>query len=149
LQPGWTSGLVLALGLWIAGCTPIAWTRVTRQCPEEPNDVAFIVAGKTKWGEVIKKLGAPNDLVKEPEGAVVANYYYYDGRHFGVDFGWPLGFFGPAAYAPHNMDFENSGIGADTFQVSFDANGTVQYEGFSHTASVARFKPSPFKTAIP
>ncbi|MFZ0887893.1 MAG: hypothetical protein WA005_05520 [Candidatus Binataceae bacterium] len=145
LRSGRLASLILAIGLGLTGCGPIAWTRVTINRPLKPTDVAFIVPGRTKWDEVTKTLGAPNDLVKAPGGGVVADYYYSDSKRFGVNLGWPLGFFPPASYAPHNMDFVNSGTGMDTFQVAFDAGGTVQYDGFSSTAPAARFKASPFE----
>jgi len=109
------------------------WTRVTINRPLKPQDVAFIAPGKTKWNDVIKRLGAPNQLIMTSSG-IVANYYYYDGRHFGTDFGWPLGFLGPVSLAPHSMILRKAGVGVDTFEVGFDSAGTVEYDSFSHTA---------------
>ncbi len=136
------------MGLSAAGCAPIGWTRVTLNHPLRPEDVAFITPGKTKWDEVMNRLGAPNQLSGTPTG-VVANYYYYDGKYFGVDFGWPLNFVGPLSFAPHSMVLRNGGIGADTFQVAFDANGAVQYDGFSHASAASQFKSWPFEGYIP
>jgi hypothetical protein len=143
--------LIMALNLGMISCGPIAWTRITINRPMKPKDVAFIVPGRTKWDEVIKNLGAPNELVKAPDDGVVAGYYYCDSKHFGLDLGWPLGFFLPpgASEAPHEMDFGNSGIGIDTFEVAFDANGIVQYDGFSRANGAARFKGVPFESYRP
>ncbi len=76
--------LILAAGL-AAGCTPIAWTRVTLNNPIDAGDVAFITPGKTNLDEVINALGVPSELSRAPDG-FVANYYYYDGRRFSVEF---------------------------------------------------------------
>jgi len=151
LLSGWPVSLILALGLGLTGCGPIAWTRVTINRPIKPRDVAFIVPGRTKWDEVMQNLGAPNELVKAPDDGVVAHYYYWDSKRFGFDLGWPLGFFLPpgASEAPHEMDFGNSGIGMDTFEVAFDGSGIVQYDGFSHANAAARFKGLPFESYKP
>lgn len=133
----------LAVTLATAGCGPVAWSRVTINRPLHTQDVAFITPGETKWDDVIARLGVPSDLVGRPDG-VVANYYYYDGRDFDVNFGWPLNFIPPASYVPHSLDFGGTGVRVDTFQVAFDANGTVQYDGFSHSAAASRFKMWPF-----
>lgn len=136
--------LVAALAL--TGCGPISWTRVTLNRPLQPKDVAFIKPGETNLNEVIERLGAPNELSAAPDG-MVANYYYYDSRRFDVDFGWPAGFFLPAgaSAAPHQMEFTNAGIRANTFEVAFDSGGVVEHDGFSHNASVLQLKGSPFQ----
>jgi hypothetical protein len=131
-------------------CGPINWTRITFNRPLEAKDVAFIKPGETKFDEIIGRLGAPNELLDKPDG-MVADYYYYDSSRFNVDFGWPAGFFLPpgASAAPHQMEFTNSGVAANTFEVTFDGSGVVQYDGFSHTASVPGFNSSPFEGPIP
>jgi len=144
------AGLILALCVALAGCSLISWTRVTLNRPLQADDVAFIRPGQTKWDEVIERLGAPNEL-KGTSSGTIADYYYYDGKRFDVDFGWPLGFFLPpgASAAPHQMSLGTQGIGADTFQVTFDTSGTVQYDGFSHTTAASRFKGLPFQGYLP
>jgi outer membrane protein assembly factor BamE (lipoprotein component of BamABCDE complex) len=150
LRYGCTLSLILTMVLSLTGCTPISWTRVTLNHPLQAEDVAFIRPGETKWDEVIHRLGAPNELTGTPSG-VVAEYYYYDGKRFDVDFGWPLGFFLPpgASEAPHQMSFGDEGIGANTFQVTFDSNGIVQYDGFSNSVAASQFKGSPFESLLP
>jgi hypothetical protein len=142
--------LIVAMGLALAGCTPISWTRVTLNRPLRAEDVAFITPRETKWNEVVEKLGAPNELKGTPSG-MLATYYYYDGKRFDVDFGWIAGFFLPpgVSMAPHEIDFNTEGVGENTFQVSFDTAGTVQYDGFSNSAAASRFKGSPFESFLP
>lgn len=144
-----TTTMFLAIGFALVGCTPITWTRVTLNRPLQPKDVAFIRPGKTNWDDVIERLGAPNELSGTQSG-MIANYYYYDSKHFSVDFGWPLGFFLPpgASEAPHQISFGNQGIGANTFQVTFGGSGIVQHEGFSHTAAASQFKGLPFQNYL-
>lgn len=144
------AALVLAIGLAVCGCSPISWTRVTLNQPLKPDDVSFIRPGVTKWDEVIGKLGAPTELSGTPDG-MRATYDYYDSRRFNVDFGEAAGFFLPpgASEAPHQLDFGNEGIGGDTFQVTFDSGGTVEYDGFSRNAAASQFKTSPFQSHSP
>jgi len=134
---------IAILVLSAAGCTPISWTRVTINRPLHPADVAFIKPGNTNWSTVMARLGAPNDLIPSADG-IVANYYYYDGKHFGVDFGYPLNFVGPLSYAPHSMVLRNLGVGSDEFQVAFDTHGVVQYAAFSSGSAAAKYKLWPF-----
>ncbi len=146
---GWMRKLALTVVLPVAGCGgPVTWTRVTVNRPLDAQDVAFIAPGETKWDDVVKRLGVPNNLVGEPDG-VVADYYFYDGKRFDVDFGWPLNFVPPASYAPHSFDLGGSGIGVDTFQVGFDAKGTVRHAGFSHAVRASKFILWPFGSYVP
>jgi hypothetical protein len=143
---GRTATLLLALAL--IGCGPINWTRVTLNHPFQAKDVAFINPGETKLDDIVRRLGAPNDLQETPNG-MIADYYYYDSMRFDVDFGWPAGFFLPpgASMAPHQFEFTNAGVAADSFEVAFDKSGVVQYKGFSHTTSVPGLNSSPFSQA--
>ncbi len=136
---------IVAAGLLtsVSGCGPVGWTRVTLNRKLTPQNVAFIHPGTTKWRAVIKELGAPSEL-QGTDGGIVASYFYYDDRNFGVDFGWPLNFFPPASYAPHSMELRNAGVIVDTFQVAFDKRGVVQYDAFSHRTRHFGFRFWPF-----
>jgi outer membrane protein assembly factor BamE (lipoprotein component of BamABCDE complex) len=144
------AGVILAMEFALSGCSLINWTRVTLNQPLQQQDVAFIRPGVTTWDEVVERLGAPSELKGTPTG-MRATYDYYDGKRFHVDFGSVAGLFLPpgASEAPHQLEFSNGGVGADTFQVTFDSNGTVQYEGFSRSAAASQFKPSPFQSRSP
>src|SRR5215472_10804677 len=137
------AGLLLVLAL--IGCGPINWTRVTLNHPLQAKYVAFIKPGETKLDDIVGRLGAPNDLEETPDG-MIADYYYDDSKRFDVDFGWVAGFFLPpgASMAPHELEFTNTGVAADSFEVAFDKSGVVQYKGFSHTTSVPGLDSSPF-----
>jgi hypothetical protein len=138
----------LLLALALIGCGPINWTRVTLNHPFQAKDVAFIKPGETKLDDIVRRLGAPNDLQETPNG-MIADYYYYDSMRFDVDLGWAAGFFLPpgASMAPHQLEFTNARVGADSFEVAFDKSGVVQYKGFSHTTSVPGLNSSPFSQA--
>jgi hypothetical protein len=142
-------GAAVALfALALTGCGPINWTRVTLNHPLEAKDVAFIKPGETRLDDVVRQLDAPNDLEETPNG-MIADYYYSDSRRFDVDFGWAAGFFMPpgTSMAPHELEFTNIGVGADSFEVAFDKGGVVQFEGFSHTTSLPGLDISPFNQA--
>lgn len=126
-----------------AGCGPIGWVRVTVNHPLDPHDVAFIVPGRTTWAEVTSQLGAPNRLAAAGDG-LVADYFNSDGKSFNINPGWPLGFFGPASYAPHSLVLGGQGVGNHTFQVAVDARGIVQYAEFRRGETAAQYRLWPF-----
>ncbi len=139
---------ILVLAFNSAACGPVGWTRLTVNRPLKPQDVAFITPGRTTWNEVIEKLGVPNQLLGIPDG-MVANYYYFDGKDFSVDLGWPLNFVGPLSFAPHSMTLRNAALGMDKFEVAFDSKGVVTYAAFSHRLGVSQYKAWPFETKFP
>src|SRR5579875_3590407 len=139
------TGAILAASLFVSGCGPVGWTRVTLNRKLTPQNVAFIHPGTTKWDTVIKELGAPSELEGTGSG-ILANYFYYDDRNFSADFGWPLNFFPPASYAPHSMEFRNGAMAVDTFQVAFDKRGVVRYDGFVQRARNFEFRFWPFQS---
>lgn len=143
-----TAGLMLAVMLSAAGCGPFGWTRLTVNHPLSEQDVAFIRPGETKLEEVTKRLGAPTMLEQTAVG-MVASYYYYDGRYFGIDLTYPLNFFGPVSLTPHGVNLRNMGVGMDMFQVAYDARGVVQYDAFAHRSDISRYKAWPFEDRLP
>lgn len=144
----WWAVAACATALGIAGCDPLSWTRVTLNSPLKADEVAFIVPGRTKLADVVGRLGAPDELIGTHNG-FAANYLYHDAKYFRVNFGWPLGFVDPLSYAPHDLVLGNSALGADTFQVAFDARGVVRYAGFFRGAAAAQFKMWPFEGTKP
>ncbi|MDA8252218.1 MAG: hypothetical protein M0Z28_24055 [Rhodospirillales bacterium] len=134
--------LLVALALAAAGCTPISWTRVTINRPLHARDIAFIAPGRTTWRDVTARLGMPGDLSLLPDG-FVASYFYYDTADFGVDFGWPLGFVGPVAKLPHQMQVGDTGIGTDMLQIGVDQDGHVRFAAFVQGKRAGRFKSLP------
>jgi hypothetical protein len=67
----------------------------------------LIIAGwraphPASWDEVTARLGAPDQLVRTGDGLAL-NYVSSDGKSFGVNFGWPLGFITPISYVPHDF----------------------------------------------
>ncbi|HXH86784.1 MAG TPA: hypothetical protein VNI35_08140, partial [Nitrospira sp.] len=84
----------------LPGClrSPLIWQRVTLNQPLTAANVSFIVDGTTGMPEVVEKLGAPDQMVRAGE-AVVAQYHFYNGKYFRVDYGWGLRFLIPF-YSP-------------------------------------------------
>jgi hypothetical protein len=139
----------LAGGLGLAGCGgPFGWVRVTVNRPLKPQDVAFIVPHRTRWDEITRRLGAPDELVRTADG-VAADYLCSDGKSFRVNFGWPLGFVAPVSYAPHDFTLGGQGIGSRTFEVAFDARDVVVYAGFVPGAPASKFRLWPFSSPGP
>ncbi|MGD9727102.1 MAG: hypothetical protein AB7V39_12005, partial [Nitrospiraceae bacterium] len=81
--------LACLLCLTLGGCIrgPIAWQRMSVNFPINPDDVGFIVKGRTTLAEVAERLGAPDELLDLQSGAV-ATYHFSDGKYFRVDWGW-------------------------------------------------------------
>jgi hypothetical protein len=142
------TGAILAIGLNLAGCGPIGWVRVTINQPLNAQQVAFIVPGKTTWGEVTARLGAP-DRLAEAYAGLIADYLYADTRYFRIDPGWPLGFVTPVSYAPHSFALSVEGIGIRTFEVAFDSREVVQYADFRRGEAASEYRFSPFESPSP
>jgi hypothetical protein len=68
---------------------------------------------------------------------------------FSINFGWPLGFFSPTAYLPHDFVLGGEGIGSHTFEVAFDAQGLVAFAGFLPGRLAAQYKLWPFSPPSP
>lgn len=149
LSPLLAAALVLGLGLGLGGCGgPIGWIRVTVNRPLRAQDVAFVVPRETTWDEVMRRLGAPDGLVRSGDG-VAADYFSSDSRSFRVNFGWPLRFIAPISYAPHDFALGGQGSGSRSFQVAFDAQGVVTHAAFVSGAAASRYRVWPFSGAAP
>lgn len=140
VAPTLTAFMALIL---LAGCVggPLTLRRLTINTPLTPNDVSFIVKGKTTLFELAEQLGSPDELVSIPSGAI-ANYHFSDGRYFKVNYGWGLRFVIPF-YSP---DVEQGGgaVGVDVFQVTFNKDWIVQHHAFAFHASSNEFRFWPF-----
>jgi hypothetical protein len=142
------TGAILAIGLNLAGRGPIGWVRVTINQPMNAQQVGFIVPGKTTWGEITARLGAPDRLASAHD-VLTADYLYSDTRYFRIDPGWPLGFVTPVFYAPHSFALSVEGIGIRTFEVAFDSLDVVQYAGFRRGEAASEYSFSPFESPSP
>jgi hypothetical protein len=153
MRPWHSLPLLLAVlacgGVGLGGCGgPIGWVRVTVNHPLQPQDVAFIVPRHTRWDEVTRRLGAPDQIVRTADG-VAMDYRSSDGKSFRVNFGWPLGFVAPVSYAPHDFTLSGQGIGSHTFEVAFDAQDVVVYAAFVPGAPASKYRLWPFSSPGP
>lgn len=131
---------LLAIHLGLVGC-PIVWQRVTINDPIKPENVTFIMPGKTTFAEILERLGAPNEMSESHLGPV-ARYRFLDEKYFRVNFGWALRFINP--FLSPDMSLGGGGIGTDEFQVVFDSNWIVQWYAFASASEAARFTYWPF-----
>lgn len=127
----------------LGGCIrgPIAWQRMSVNFPINPDDVGFIVKGRTTLAEVAERLGAPDELLDLQSGAV-ATYHFSDGKYFRVDWGWGLRFIVPF-YSPEIVQ-SGGGVGMDAFQVKCDDKWVVQHYAFAFHANSSKFRFWPF-----
>jgi hypothetical protein len=136
----WLATGILMIMLSLPGCGFISTTRVTVNDRIAPQDVAFIVPGKTTFKEIVAQLGAPDELTNTALGAVVA-YHFRDGKHTRINLGWPTRFFLPVS---PDLVLSGGGLGADVFQVFFDSHWVAQTHAFAHHTGGPSFNPWPF-----
>lgn len=127
---------------------PIGWIRVTTNHPLDTQAVAFIVPGRTTWGDVTSRLGAPNWLAGTGDG-FVADYFYSDSRSFNLNLGWPLRFVAAVSVAPHDLALGGQAIGIHTFQVAVDSREVVQYAAFQRGQAASQYRLWPFDSPSP
>lgn len=133
------SGILIVM-LSLTGCGFISTTRVTVNDRIAPQDVVFIVPGKTTFKEIVTHLGAPDALTNTALGAVVA-YHFRDAKHTRINLGWPTRFFLPVS---PDLVLAGGGLGADVFQVFFDSHWVAQTYAFAHHTGGPSFNPWPF-----
>lgn len=128
----------------LSGCLrgPVIWQRVVLNQPLSEQDVSFIVDGATNLLEVVEKLGAPDKFVPAGEG-IVAQYHFYNGKYFRVDYGWGLRFLIPF-YSPE-LVLGGGGLGTDVFQVTYNQHWVVRDHAFAFHSQSSEFRPLPFK----
>lgn len=138
---------LLAIDLVLSSCgTPIQWQRLTINEPIKPEEVAFIIPGRTTFPEILEKLGAPDDISGSKRGPVV-HYRYLDQKSFRVDFAWPLRFLIPLFAIPvisPEMSFRDGSIGTDFFMVFLDSNWIVQGHAFGRHSPANLIQPFAF-----
>jgi hypothetical protein len=137
----------LAIDLVLSSCgAPIQWQRVTINEPIKPEELAFIIPGRTTFPEILEKLGTPDEISGSKRGPV-AHYRYLDQKSFRVDLAWPLRFFIPLFAIPvvsPEMSLRDASLGTDVFMVFLDSNWIVQEHAFARQAQSARFAPRLF-----
>lgn len=136
----WLATGILIVMLSLTGCGFINTTRVTVNDLIAPQDVVFIVPGKTTFKEIVTHLGAPDELTNTELGAVVA-YHFRDAKHTRINLGWPSQFFLPVS---PDLVLAGGGLGADVFQVFFDSHWVAQTYAFAHHTGGPSFNPWPF-----
>ena len=137
--PGAATAILIVM-LCATGCGFSSTTRVTVNERIDPEDVVFIVPGKTTFKEIVTHLGAPDALTNTALGAVVA-YQFRDAKHTRINLGWPTRFFLPVS---PDLVLSGGGLGADVFQVFFDSHWVAQTYDFAHHTGGPSFNPWPF-----
>src|SRR2546426_7622000 len=92
----WPATGILIVMLTLTGCGFFSTARVTVNDPIQPDDMVFIVPGKTTFMEVVAQLGTPDELTGMAHGAVVV-YHFRDAKYSRINFGWPSHFFLPVS----------------------------------------------------
>ncbi|WP_447978839.1 hypothetical protein [Candidatus Nitrospira bockiana] len=131
------------MALLLQAC-PLSWRRVSVNDIIHPDDVAFIVPGKTALGEIVERLGAPDHLEAIDTGALI-RYQFLDAKYFQVNFTRPLPFLVPALSAVpsdlYELTVAGGGIGTDELQVGFDREWVVVYYAFAHHSKASHYLP--------
>jgi hypothetical protein len=120
------------------GCNVV---RLSLNSPLTPEDVAFIVAGKTTLTDVIEKLGAP-DSITGSDTTIVATYRFVDLKYSRVNFGYLV-----KPWTPIDPDLilSRTGLDIDAFEVLCDTKWVVLHKGFERHLSRPSFYPYPFQ----
>ncbi len=137
-HPGLTAlFLFVLMGALSSGCNV---ARFTLNTPLTPDDVAFIVPGKTTLPEVVDRLGSP-DSINNSNTGIVSIYRFLDMKYARVNFGWLAR---PWSPVDPDLIFSRTGFGTDAFQVFYDSNGVVIQHSFLRHVTDRPFHPYPF-----
>jgi len=128
---------LLAALLSLASCQ---WRRLTVNDPIQPSDVAFIQAGQTTMGDIVAKLGPPDEMAARG-GGLVMRYRFRDGKYFKIDAGRLLAFWSPVT---PEMSLARGQMETDVFQVVVDVSGIVREHAFAWQSPAGQFNPWPF-----
>lgn len=162
---------LLVVSLIVVGC-PLTWQRVSINETIAPEDVAFIIPGKTTLTEIVARFGAPDEITALDGGitytpfglrmmpraphvitashpGAVARYRFLDFKRFRANFTWGLKFIQPVPGIPDDFVFEGGGIGTDEFLVVLDSNWIVRQHAFAKNADASRYRPWPFDLEPP
>lgn len=131
----WVGLLPIALALM--GCSV---ARISVNDTLKPEDVAFIVHGKTALAEVVAKLGPPDMLAASDSGAV-GTYYFLDLKYSRINFGWLIKPWSPVS---PDLVLSGAGIGTDAFEIVLDSRWVVSGHAFTRHSDGTRFKVWPF-----
>jgi hypothetical protein len=129
--------LLAALYVATGGCN---FVRITLNRSLSPEDVAFIVPGRTTFPDVIGKLGTP-DSFSEPSTGSVAIYRFLDLKYSRVNFGWLV-----KPWSPIDPDLilSRTGFETDALQVFYDSQGVVTHYSFLRHLTPPKFTAYPF-----
>lgn len=104
------------------------------------EDVGFIVPGQTTLREVVERLGAPDEMLEAPGGAV-GLYHFRDLKYSRVNFGYLLR---PWTPVQPDLILSTTGLGTDVFEVRFNEQWVAQRHAFTHHPSGRSHVPWPF-----
>lgn len=129
--------LSVLMSVMLSGCNVV---RITFNTPLTPDDVAFIVPGKTTLLEVVDKLGSP-DSINNSSAGMISMHRFLDMRYARINFGWLAK---PWSPVDPDLVFSRTGFGTDAFQVFYDSNGVVVQHSFLRHVTERPFHPYPF-----
>lgn len=130
--------LAVMVGLPWLGCNVV---RISLNTSLTPEDVAFIVPGKTTLPDIVAKLGAP-DSITDSDTGIVATYRFFDLKYSRVNFGWLAK---PWTPVDPDLIFSRTGLGVDAFQVLCDSQWVVLEQGFQRHLPRPPIHPYPFQ----
>ena len=127
----------------LQGC-PLNWQRVSINEVITPDDVSFVLPGKTTLRQVVRRIGSP-DIIQSTGKGLLIRYQFRDAKYFRVNVTRPLPFLIPALSAVpsdlYELRVSGGGIGTDELQVGFDENLTVLHYSFAHHSKASHYIP--------
>lgn len=115
--------LVIAAGA-LGGC---AFTRGDLEAPFTQAQIAGIKPGQSTEAEVVRVVGAPDEIIRVGGGRVIFHYYHYAMKHATLLF------------------FSRVNIASDQLYVFFDAQGVVERVLSGNRTGALKFQFWPFE----
>jgi hypothetical protein len=108
--------------------------------------VQFIVPGRTRVDEVVRALGAPDEIAEAGIGPVF-RYRFTDAKRFRMTPTWPLPYVFPVLQLVPNdlytVHMSAGGVGGNEFHIVFDMDWTARGYAFAHHADASTFFALP------
>lgn len=127
----------------LQGC-PLNWRRLSVNEVITPDDVSFVVLGKTTLRQVVGQIGSP-DIIQSTGTGLLIRYRFMDVKYFRVNLTRPLPFLIPAISAIpsdlYELTISGGGAGTDELQMGFDENLTVLHYSFAHHSTASHYIP--------
>jgi hypothetical protein len=128
------------MAMIVASAIGCSFGRLTLNDTIAEGDIEFIVPGHTTLRDIVERLGAPDEMLEAPGGAVVF-YHFRDLKYSRVNFGHLLK---PWTPVQPDLVLSSTGFGTDVFEITFDEQWVARQHAFTRHPSGRSHVPWPF-----